>query len=335
MKAVCIRTPGGLDRLEVFEADDPGAPNTGEVRVRIHASSLNYHDYMVVSGARKPIDGLVPMSDGAGVVESVGDGVTEFAPGDHVVSVFFPQWREGPPQVRDFSQTPGDGVDGFAQEVVVRSAIGFTKAPAGYSHAEAATLTTAGLTAWRALVVDGRLKAGDTVLVLGTGGVSVFAMQIARAMGARVIATSSSDAKLERLRALGAAYAINYKTQPEWGREVFRWTGGRGVDHVVEVGGPGTLAQSIAAVKIGGRIALVGVLTGRAGDVPTAALMAKQACLQGQYNASRADQIDMIRGLEATGLKPVLDRCYALDKLADAFRFEESGSHFGKIVVEF
>ena len=159
---------------------------------------------MVVSGARKPIDGLVPMSDGAGMVEAVGDGVTEFSPGDNVVSVFFPQWLEGPPQVRDFSQTPGDGVDGYAQEVAVRPAASFTKAPAGYSHAEAATLTTAGLTAWRALVVDGRLKAGDTVLVLGAGGMSIFALQIARAMGARVIATSSSDSKIERLRALGA-----------------------------------------------------------------------------------------------------------------------------------
>lgn len=335
MRAMRILGPGGVDRLQLVELADPGAPGAGAIRVRVHASSLNYHDYRVVSGAAGNFDGRIPMADGAGVVEAVGEGVSEFAVGDAVVSVFFPQWHDGPPRVGDFSQTPGDGVDGFAQEVVVRPAHWFTKAPRGYTHAEAATLTTAGLTAWRSLITDGALKAGDTVLVLGSGGVSVFALQIARSMGASVIATSSSDEKLERLRSLGAAVTINYGSQPDWGREVVERTNGRGVDHVVEVGGAGTMAHSIAAVRVGGHISVIGALTGRSGEIPIAGLLVKQARLQGLIVGSRANQRDMIRGLEATGLKPVIDRSFALEELSEAFRHQESGRHFGKIVVEF
>jgi NADPH:quinone reductase-like Zn-dependent oxidoreductase len=335
MKAVRIEAPGGLDCLQTVELPDPGSPGVGEIRVRVHATSLNNHDYRVVSGDAGRVDGRIPMADGAGIVEAVGEGVSEFAVGDAVVSLFFPQWREGPPRVGDFSQTPGDGVDGYAREIVVRPAHWFTKAPVGYSHAEAATLTTAGLTAWRALVSDAGLKAGDTVLVLGTGGVSVFALQIARAMGATVVATSSSEEKLERLRSLGAAHTINYKSQPEWGRDVAKWTGGGGVDHVLEVGGAATLAQSITAVRIGGHISLIGALTGRSGEVPLATLLVKQARLQGLIVGSRSDQLDMIQGLEATGLRPVIDRSFPLEQLAEAFRHQKAGRHFGKIVVEF
>ncbi|PHK95942.1 NAD(P)-dependent alcohol dehydrogenase, partial [Pseudoroseomonas rhizosphaerae] len=252
MKGIVLHAPGGLDRLERVEMDDPGAPGPGEIRLRLHASSLNYHDYGVVSGRMPAANGRIPMSDGAGVVEAVGEGVAEFAPGDHVVSVFFPGWQDGGPTLGDFSTVPGDGVDGYARQAVLRPATWFTRAPRGWSHAEAATLTTAGLTAWRALVPDGALKAGDVVLVLGTGGVSIFALQFARMMGAQVIVTSSSDAKLERARALGAACTINYRAHEDWGRRARDWTGGRGVDHVVEVGGPGTLAQSIAATRVGG-----------------------------------------------------------------------------------
>src|SRR4051794_24537647 len=280
MNGIGLRAPGGLDRLEVVDLPDPGAPGPGEIRVRLHASSLNYHDYAVVSGMMPTADRRIPMSDGAGVVEAVGEGVTELTVGDHVVSCFFPGWHDGPPAVADFSTVPGDGVDGYAREAVVRPATWFTPAPRGYSHAEAATLTTAGLTAWRALVVEAGIKAGDTVLVLGTGGVSIFALQMAKAMGARVIATSSSDEKLERLRALGADATINYKTDPEWGATVRGCTDGRGADIVIEVGGAGTLPQSIMAVAQGGHIALIGVLTGPAGPVPTAFLMARQATLQ-------------------------------------------------------
>ncbi|KXS38892.1 MAG: zinc-binding alcohol dehydrogenase [Halomonadaceae bacterium T82-2] len=335
MKVVTLKAPGGLDHLEVQERPEAGQPGPGEIRVRIHASSLNYHDYGVVSGAMPTEDGRIPMSDGAGVVEAVGEGVEAFAVGDRVVSVFFPTWQTGPAPVGDFTTVPGDGVDGYAREQVVRPAGWFTHAPAGYSHAEAATLTTAGLTAWRALVVDGHIKPGDSVLVLGTGGVSIFALQFAKQLGATVIATSSSDEKIARLQELGADHTINYKTEPEWGKRVKELTGGRGVDHVIEVGGPGTLPQSIEAVRIGGHIALIGVLTGRGGEVPTAKLMAKQATLKGLIVGSHRDQVEMIRAIEACGLRPVIDRSFALDEIADAFRHQESQKHFGKICLEY
>ena len=335
MKAIRLRSPGGLDNLQSVDMEAPQDPAAGEIRVRLHASSLNYHDYGVASRPGWQADGRIPMSDGAGVVEAVGAGVTAFAVGDAVVSCFFPTWADGPATIADFATVPGDGVDGFAREAVTLPATAFTRAPRGFSHAEAATLTTAGLTAWRALVVDGGLKAGDTVLVLGTGGVSIFALQFAKAMGATVVATSSSDEKLERARALGADHTINYRREPDWGRRVWDWTGGRGVDHVVEVGGPGTLPQSIAAVRVGGHIALIGVLTGYAGDVPTGPFMLKQARLQGLIVGSRREQVDMVRAIEAIGLKPVIDRSFPLDGLAEAFRHQESGSHFGKICLTF
>jgi len=334
MKAMVVRAPGGLDRLELVDRPDPGQPGKGEIRVALHASSLNFHDYGVASGRARAEDGRVLMADGAGVVEAVGDGVTEFAPGDHVVSCFFPDWQAGPPTISNFSRTPGDGMDGFAQEHVVLPATAFTRAPHGFSHVEAATITTAGLTAWRALVVDGGLKPGDTVLALGTGGVSIYALQLAKMIGARVIITSSSDQKLERARALGADETINYRQTEKWGARVRELTGGRGVDHVVEVGGPGTLPQSIEAVRVDGHISLIGVLTGRGGEVPTALLMAKQARLQGLIVGSRREQQDFVRALDSGTLRPVIDRVFPLEKLSDAFRYEEAGSHFGKIGVE-
>lgn len=334
MRAIKLAAPASLDNLTSVTLDDPGAPGPGEIRVRLHASSLNFHDLAVVSGWMPTADGRIPMSDGAGVVEAVGEGVAEFNAGDRVVSCFFPQWPDGAPTVGDFHGTPGDGVDGYACEAAVRPAHWFTHAPKGFSHAEAATLTTAGLTAWRALVGDGQLKAGDTVLVLGTGGVSIFALQIARAMGATVVATSSSDEKLERLCDLGADHTVNYKTHPDWGQRVLDWTGGRGVDHIVEVGGPATLPQSITALRIGGHIALIGVLTGLEGPIPTAALMAKQARLQGLIVGSRRQQMDLVRAMETTGVRPVIDRAFPLADIADAFRLQGGGGHFGKIVLD-
>lgn len=334
MRAMVLRSPIGLDRLALEEHADPGAPGAGEIRVALHGSSLNFHDLGVATGRMPTADGRIPLADGAGVVEAIGKGVTEFRPGDAVVSCFFPDWQDGPPTVGDFRRTPGDGIDGFAQEHAVLPATAFTLAPRGYDAVEAATITTAGLTAWRALVVDGKLKAGDTVLLLGTGGVSIWALQIAKLMGATVAITSSSSEKLERARDLGADHVLNYRDKPEWGRAVADWTGGRGVDHVVEVGGPGTLAQSIAAVRVGGHISLIGVLTGSAGDVPTAALMAKQARLQGLIVGSRREQQDFVRALDASGVRPVVDRRFPLETLADAFRFEMGATHFGKIGIE-
>jgi NADPH:quinone reductase-like Zn-dependent oxidoreductase len=335
MKAVKVGKEPGLEHLEVVELPEPKSPARGEIRVRIHATSLNYHDYGVAKRGGPKHAGRILMADGAGVVEAVGEGVTAFAAGDHVVSTFFPTWLNGEPTEGDFSTVPGDGVDGYACEVVVRPVSWFTHAPAGFSHVEAATLTTAGLTAWRALIGDGLLKAGDTVLALGTGGVSIFALQIAKATGAVVVVTSSADEKLERARQLGADHTINYKSTPEWGKAVHRWSGGRGIDHVIELGGPGTLPQSIAAARVGGHISLIGTLTGGAGHVPTAAMMIKQVRLQGLIVGSRRQQQQMIQALEATKIRPVIDRTFPLDGLADAFRYQESGSHFGKICVEF
>jgi NADPH:quinone reductase-like Zn-dependent oxidoreductase len=335
VKAVKIGATAGLDHLEIAELSEPNPPGPGEIRVRVHASSLNYHDYGVAKRGGPTHAGRILMADGAGLVEEVGAGVTEFNVGDHVVSTFFPTWLDGEPTEGDFSTVPGDGVDGYACEIVVRPATWFTHTPEGFSYAEAATLTTAGLTAWRALVGDGHLKAGDTVLVLGTGGVSIFALQIAKVMGATVVVTSSSTEKLARARQLGADHTINYKDVPDWGEAVQRWSGGRGVDHVIELGGPGTVAQSIKAARVGGHISLIGTLTGYAGQVPTAAMMIKQIRLQGLIVGNRRQQQQMIEALACNDVRPVIDRTFPLEKLAEAFQFQESGSHFGKICVEY
>jgi NADPH:quinone reductase-like Zn-dependent oxidoreductase len=331
-RAMRLRKPGGLEGLYLSDEDTP-SPGPGEIAVRIHASSLNYHDYVVVLGMIPTTDGRIPMSDGAGIVTAVGEGVREFSVGDHVVSTFFPSWLSGDPSLEKLSLVPGDRNDGYARESVVAPVAHFTRAPKGYSHAEAATLTCAALTAWRALVVEGRMKAGDTVLVQGTGGVSVFALQFAKASGCTVIATSSSDAKLERLKALGADHLINYKSMPEWGRAAQGITAGRGVDHVVEIGGAGTLGESMRACRNGGHISLIGVLAGLQGDVSTAALMSRQIRLIGITVGSREQQQDMIRAIDANGLKPVIDRSFPLEHLADAFRYQASAAHFGKICV--
>lgn len=334
MKAIKTGRPPGLDNLQVADIDAPGAPGPGELRVRLHANSLNYHDYAVAIGAILADRGRILMSDGAGVVEAVGEGVTEFAAGDSVVSVFFPYWESGEAPHGNFSHVPGDGLDGFARESIVAPVSWFTHAPTGWGHAEAATLPCAALTAWRALVVEGGLKAGDSVLILGTGGVAIFALQFAKAMGATAIVTSSSDEKLARAREMGADFTVNYKTDTDWGDTVRKWTGKRGVDHVLEIGGPGTLAQSITATRIGGHISMIGILTGIKGEVPTLALMAKQIKLKGIVVGSRTHQKDMIRALDSTGIRPVIDKTFPLANLADAFRYEETGKHFGKICVE-
>lgn len=334
MKAMQLHAPASLDNLTLVDLPDPGDPAPGEIRVRLAASSLNFHDYAVVMGMIPAADGRIPMSDGAGTVEAVGEGVTQFKPGDTVVSIFFPDWIDGAPPATAFRGVPGDGIDGYAREVVVTPQHWFTRVPLGYSAAEAATLTCAGLTAWRALFVDGSTQPGSTVLVQGSGGVSVFALQFAKAAGARVIATSSSDTKLERLKALGADELINYKDVPAWGAKALELTGGRGVDTVVEIGGAGTLDQSMMATRVGGHVALIGVLTGFAGPVQTALLMAKNLRVQGLTVGSRQQQLDMIAGIEANAIRPVISDHFPLDQLADAFRHQAANKHFGKIVVD-
>lgn len=334
MKAMQLHAPASLDNLTLVDLADPGDPGPGKIRVRLSASSLNFHDYAVVMGIIPAADGRIPMSDGAGTVEAVGEGVTQFKPGDTVVSIFFPDWIDGAPPATAFRGVPGDGIDGYAREVVVTPQHWFTRVPLGYSAAEAATLTCAGLTAWRALFVDGSTQPGSTVLVQGSGGVSVFALQFAKAAGARVIATSSSDAKLERLKALGADELINYKEVPAWGARALELTGGRGVDTVVEIGGAGTLDQSMMATRVGGHVALIGVLAGFAGPVQTGLLMAKNLRVQGLTVGSRQQQLDMIAGIDANGIRPIISDHFPLEKLADAFRHQASNAHFGKIVVD-
>ena len=332
--AIRVGSPANLDTLLLTATADPGQPGPGQIRVKLAASSLNYHDFAVVSGMIPAAAGRIPMSDGAGTVEAVGSGVTQFKLGDAVVSTFFPEWLDGVPPATAFRGVPGDGIDGYACEAVVTSENSWTRVPAGYSHAEAATLTCAGLTAWRALFVDGVTALGSTVLVQGSGGVSVFALQFAKAAGARVIATSSSDAKLAKLKALGADELINYKEVPAWGAKVLELTAGAGVDTVVEIGGAGTLDQSMMAARVGGHVALIGVLAGFAGPVQTALLMAKNLRVQGLTVGSRAQQLAMVAGIEANGIKPVISDHFPLANLADAFRHQAANKHFGKIVVD-
>lgn len=333
MRAMTVGSPASVEALTLIDVSDPQQPGPGEILVRIHANSLNYKDYLVATGVLPVVDGRIPMSDAAGEVVAVGDGVVDLVPGDLVVSTYHTRWPSGRVMPIDSPKgVPGDSVDGYARELAVTPSTWFTRAPKGYSPAEAATLTCAGTTAWRVLVGDGRVTAGQTVLVLGTGGVSVFALQFAKAMGAVIVATSSSDEKLERLEAMGADHLINYKTTPEWGQAAYDMTGG--VDHVVDIGGPGTLPQTIAAMKLGGHIGLIGVLTGRAGEVPTAMITRKQIRLQGAQCGSRTDQLDMIAAIDATGIRPVIDSTYPIDGLGDAFRHLKSGAHFGKIVIE-
>lgn len=333
MRAMKLNKPGGLDNLELVEIDAV-EPGVGEIRVRNRASSLNFHDYAVAIGLLPVDDGRIPMSDGAGTVEAVGPGVTRFQVGDRVMSCFFPHWADGRAnELAKMTDVPGDMADGFAAETVTMPATAFTLMPAQYSFEQAATLPCAAATAWRALMVEAQVKPGDTVLVQGSGGVSVFALQFAKAAGCHVIATSSSEAKMERLAALGADQCINYKTDENWGDKVLEITAGAGADVIVEVGGSGTLPQSVRAVAMGGHISMIGVLTGIQGEVPTAELFQKNAVISGITVSSRASQEDMVRAININGIEPVIDRSFDLAELADAFRLQESQQHFGKICV--
>ncbi len=335
MRAIKLSKPGGLDNLKLANIEAV-EPQCGEIRIRNHASSLNFHDYVVALGLLAVDDGRIPMSDGAGIVEAVGAGVTEFQAGDKVMSCFFPHWADGrADSLAKVGGVPGDNVDGFAAETVTMPSSAFTLMPANYSFEQAATLPCAAATAWRALMVEARVKPGDTVLVQGSGGVSVFALQFAKAAGCHVIATSSSDAKLEKLKALGADELINYRQFEKWGDKVLEITAGRGVDVIVEVGGSGTLPQSVRAIAMGGHISMIGVLTGVQGEVPTAELFQKNAVISGITVGSRASQQDMVKAININGIKPVIDRSFGLEELADAFRLQESQQHFGKICLNF
>jgi NADPH:quinone reductase-like Zn-dependent oxidoreductase len=334
MPVLRLGSPAALETLWVDRKAVGGRVPPGSVRVRIHANSLNFHDYAVAAGMMPAAAGRILLSDGAGIVEEVGADVVGVAAGDAVVSCFFPDWQDGPARPEKCAAIPGDSTDGYASTQVIRPAVWFTPVPRGYTHAEASTLPTAALTAWCALTSGPPVKAGDTVLVLGTGGVSIFALQLAKAMGATVVVTSSSDGKLDRARALGADHCINYSRYPDWSAEVVAVTNGRGVDHVIEIGGPATLAQSIMTCRMGGHIALIGVLGGFSGEVPTGQIIGRQQILRGIGVGSREDQLALIKAIEATDIKPVIDRSFPPEELSAAFQHQIAGRHFGKICME-
>ena len=332
-KTIFVQPGGGYHNV-VVGSSEVSAPARGEITVGLRANSLNYHDFAVVSGMWGPSEKRIPMADGAGEVIAVGADVSEFKVGDSVVSTFFPEWIAGTPLVEGFVTVPGDGIDGYAREQVTAKATSFTLAPTGWSHAEASTLTTAGLTAWRALMADDSLKPGDTVLIQGTGGVSIFALQFAKMAGATVIATSSSDEKLERLKAMGADHVINYRKDPLWGETALALTGGRGVDHIIEVGGPATLEQSMIAIRVGGHISIIGILSGVSGAMNFVPMLIKQVRLQGVLVGSRSQQQDMVRAITANGMRPMIDRHFPLTDMVEAFKYQETNQHFGKIILD-
>ncbi|MEN6543422.1 NAD(P)-dependent alcohol dehydrogenase [Parvibaculum sp.] len=334
MRAIVLKDGFGIDHLHLENREVPKA-GPGEIVVRLKAASLNYRDLATVTGFGRTEPGapLVPLSDGAGEVVEVGAGVTRVKVGDHVCPQFFQSWFSGGPSLAAISQPLGGPLDGCAQDYIKLSAEGVAKAPAGYTAEEAATLPCAALTAWRALVVEGDIKAGDTVLLQGTGGVSIFALQFAKAAGARVIITSSSDEKLERAKALGADLTINYKKTPDWSSEARKLTRGRGVDHVVEVGGADTLSQSIMAARIGGHVAVIGILSGVVKDVNVAAIFSQNLRITGISVGSRAHFEDMVRAIEVNDIHPVIDKRYPLEEACAAFTTMAGASHFGKIVL--
>lgn len=334
MKAIRVRHPASLDSLALEDMPDAPAPGANEIKVRIRAASLNFRDSLVAKGFFPTADGRIPLSDGAGEVVEVGEGVVGFAVGDHVVSTFHPNWSDGDIDRSFLDNAPGGAADGYACELATRPVSHFTHAPKGLSHAEAATLTCAGVTAWRAVITDGSVKPGETVLILGTGGVSLAALQFAKAAGAKVVATSSKPEKLARLKELGADHVINHREVEKWGEAAAALTP-HGVDHVIEVGGPHTMAQSMVAVRSGGHIAVIGAVGGFDIDtIPFAILQAKRLRVQGVTVGSRRDQTDMVRGIAASGIRPVIDRSFALADLAQALRHLDSGAHFGKVVID-
>jgi NADPH:quinone reductase-like Zn-dependent oxidoreductase len=324
----------GIENLRLTDAPAP-QPGPGEIVLAVKALSLNYRDLLVVTGQYNPKLRLpaVPLSDGAGVVAAVGPGVTRVRVGDRVMSHFVSGWLAGPFKQDYLATTLGTPAAGLAAEQVVLNAEAVVPSPAGYDFAQAATLPIAALTAWSALRTVTRVEAGQTVLTLGTGGVSIFALQLAKAMGATVIITSRSDAKLARARQLGADHTINYATCPDWEQQVLELTGGLGVDVAVENAGPGTLDRSLKATRAGGTIALLGALTGRQGAVTTGLILMKRLHIAGILVDSRTAFEAMNEFLITHRIQPVIDRTYPFEKLPDALRCMAAGEHFGKLVV--
>ena len=325
----------GIDGLRRVDRPEPKAA-AGQILVRLRAASLNFRDLMIARGQYfgGPVQqNTVPLSDGAGEVVAIGAGVTRFRVGDRVAGTFFRSWICGHPAPGPRVALGAPPADGVLAEYTVFGEQDAVALPPQLSFEAASTLPCAGVTAWHALMEIGHVQPGHTVLVLGTGGVSMFALQFARLAGARVLVTSSSDEKLARARKLGAAAGINYRATPAWDQEVLRLTEGRGVDCIVEVGGGGTLGRSIQAIGLGGKIALIGVLTGHSGDANPFGLMTKYASLHGVFVGSRSMFEQMTAGIACNGLEPVIDRTFAFEEAAEAYRHLERGAHFGKVVI--
>lgn len=334
MRAWEINQEFGIENLKLVERADP-QPGPREICMRVKATSLNYRDFMTVKhgGMRGLKQPLIPLSDGAGEVVAAGEGVTRVKTGDRVAGIFFQSWLSGGPKASHSQSALGGALDGMWAEYVVLHEDGVVHIPDYMSYEDAATLPCAAVTAWQDLVTLDNMKAGDTILVLGTGGVSIFALQFAKAAGARAIVTSSSDEKLERAKQLGADALINYKTTPEWGKAVLGLTDGVGVDHVVEVGGAGTMGQSFQATRVGGTVGLIGILAGAAGEVNPMPVLQKSIKLQGVYVGSRDMFDDMNAAMAINQIKPVIDKVYPFEQAQDALRCMEAATHFGKIVV--
>lgn len=334
MKAYRLDSFGSLDALRLHDEPDP-APQRGEVLVRVRAVSLNFRDIAIVRGRypRKAVPGLIPVSDAAGEVVAVGEGVESFSVGDRVMGAFHPRWFGGEMPSTIARDSYGAESDGWLCERKAVSQEAIVRLPDALSFEEAATLPCAGLTAWTALTGPTPIRAGHTVLIQGSGGVSTFALQLARAVGATVIATTSSAAKAEQLRALGASAVVNYVEDPEWGKSVRKLTGGRGVDRVVEVGGPGTIGQSLRAVALGGEIASIGFLSTENPGIDFFQLKMSGASFRNITVGDRAALIELTRAVAATGLKPIIDRTYDFADARDAFAHLDSGAHVGKVVI--
>ncbi|RQT12704.1 NAD(P)-dependent alcohol dehydrogenase [Burkholderia contaminans] len=335
MHAWQVKPGDGAAGLRRIDATRRAAGPT-DVVVKIHAAGLNYRDLMFARGDYLGIgtDALIPVADGAGEVVETGRDVTRFKPGDRVINTYFPHWIDGPPTPQKVSGSPGAQFDGVLAEHFVSDEAALVAIPAHLNYDEAATLSCAGVTAWNALFADGGLRPGATVVLLGTGGVSIVALQLAHAAGLRTIVTSSSDAKLERARALGADATINYRATPEWQNEVLRLTGGAGADLVVEVGGKDTLPRSVAATKLGGIVSVIGGLSSFAGpELGLLSLIGGIRQLHGIMVGSRAMLDDVVRLVDAKQIRPVVDRVFGFDEAPQAYAYLQSGQHFGKVVI--
>jgi NADPH:quinone reductase-like Zn-dependent oxidoreductase len=325
----------GIDQLVLADVPQP-RPGRGEVLVKVHAVSLNYRDLLMVRGHYNPKMPLprIPCSDGAGEVVEVGEEVNDVEVGQRVAGIFMQRWLDGAPTAETSRGALGGDVDGMLAEYVVLHQSGVVPFPKHLSYAEAATLPCAGVTAWNALEHAAHIKPGDVVVIQGTGGVSIFALQFAKLAGATVIGTSSSDEKLARAKTLGLDAGLNYRQSPEWAKWVQQQTGNRGADLIVEVGGAGTFSQSLQAVRFGGTVAQIGILGQSEQPLPIRLILHRQIRIQGVYVGSRAHFDAMNRAITASGTRPVVDRIYAFDEAREALKSMEKGSHFGKIVIQ-